>query len=147
MLTPIVLILFPLAIMTVKLQEDFLGNLCNIFPFPGFTDQASEPIRIMAVIPVTIDFVLGTNRIKQEKLKLRKESRCIRVESSSTWVILCPPSLCLHVTSHSHETWFLPSSMKLLNSSVPVDMQRGFKHFNPQLRVKQLRQQELDILV
>lgn len=61
MLTPIVFVLVPLAIMTVKLQEYFLGNLCNIFPFPGFTDQASEPIKIMSVIPVTIDFLLGTN--------------------------------------------------------------------------------------
>lgn len=44
-----------------ELQEYFLCNLCNIFRFSGFTDQACEPIKIMFVIPVIIDFALGAN--------------------------------------------------------------------------------------
>lgn len=50
----------------IKLQEYFLCNLCNIFRFSGFTDQAYEPIKIIPVIPITIDFALAANGIKQK---------------------------------------------------------------------------------
>ena len=44
-----------------QLQEYFICNLCNIFCFSGFTDQACEPVKIMFVITITIDFALGAN--------------------------------------------------------------------------------------
>lgn len=45
-----------------ELQEYFLCNLCNnIFRFSGFTDQACEPIKMMFVIPIIIDFAPGAN--------------------------------------------------------------------------------------
>lgn len=44
-----------------ELPKYFLCNLCNIFCFSGFTDQACEPIKIMFVIPITIDFAHGAN--------------------------------------------------------------------------------------
>lgn len=50
----------------IELQEYFLCNLCNIFRFSGFTDQACEPIKIIPVIPIPIDFALAANRIKQK---------------------------------------------------------------------------------
>lgn len=61
MLTPVVLNIISTCYHVSELQVYFLRNLCNVYRFSGFIDQACEPIKIMFVILITIDFALGAN--------------------------------------------------------------------------------------
>lgn len=58
-LTPVAFIFLPLAIMSVNSRCPFFTTCVSCYS--GFIDQACEPIKIMFVIPTTIDFALGAN--------------------------------------------------------------------------------------
>lgn len=66
MLTPVAFILFPLAIMSVNSRSNFFATCVTFSVFQVLLIRLVSHSKIMFVIPITIDFALGANWIKQK---------------------------------------------------------------------------------